>query len=347
MRSTATNLKSMLWMVALFLCCFLPTVDGIANTDSTKATQPVHQLRSAALNHQNHFPLILPIGFLLQAPLEFRQNQSFEFSLQQNYSAIHFFKNSTDREIGLDMEYLHYQFNLGYMINPAWSLQLTYGLSWHWDGFLDPFLIWYHEKYNLPNYGREKRDPNDFYYVIKGPNVSEEVSIQHRKWYSNDPVLSIYHHLMSNEKMRLSLGFNAQFPVWNLNEGINNRSLNMGMSGYFSYRNGSIDLFQSIYLLVPGNADHFIWQEAKTSVSAGTALAWMISEKHNVLAQLNYGQSPFRDTRGNRLDDPPIELIIGYRYNGKLGRYTFSFSEDLLIPAPDFTISLTYELPVN
>jgi hypothetical protein len=347
MRQKATRFNHFIWMPFLIILHLLLPIIGYSQIDSTKTNQPVHQLRNTVLNHQNHFPLLLPIGFLVQSPLEFSKNRNFTFSFQQNYSAIHFFKNSLEREIGLDMEYLHYQFNIGYMHNSDWSFQLTYGLNWHWDGFFDPFLGWYHEKFNLPNYGREKRDENDYFYLVSGLNGAEEIALQQRKWHSNDPVLSVYHHLLSNETMRFSLGLNVQFPLFKISEGINNRALNFGISGFFTYIKGDFDFYQSLSFLIPGDSSHFLWKEANPGIGATTSLTYRLAKRGILLSQLSYGQSPFRNTEGNRLDDPPIELIVGYSYNGKHGRYTFSFSEDILIPGPDFTLSLTYEMPIN
>lgn len=347
MRQKATSFYIAFWMQTFLLILCVVPLTGYTQIDSSKSHQPVHQLRNTVINHQNHFPLLLPIGFLVQSPLEFSKNKSIAFSFQKNYSAVHFFKNSQEREIGLDMEYIHYQFNIAYMYKTDWSLQLTYGLNWHWDGFMDPFLIWYHKKLNLPNYGREKRDSNDFYNLVKGSDELEVMSIYKRKWYSNDPVFSLFHHILSNETMRFSLGLNAQVPLFKISEGINNRALNLGISGFFTYRIGDFDLYQSLNLLFPGNSNHFLWQEAKPGIGATTALSYVLSKRGILLSQLSYGQSPFRTTEGNRLDDPPIEFIVGYRHKGRYGQYTFSFSEDILLPGPDFTISLTYEMLIN
>src|SRR5690606_23075324 len=107
-----------------------------------------------------------------------------------NYSALHFFKNSDEYQIGLDMEILQYQLKTGYNFNAKWSVLFMQAITYKWDGFMDPFLIWYHEELNLPNYGREERGANDYFYSVS--NHESEFSSPQRKWLLNNPVIGIY-----------------------------------------------------------------------------------------------------------------------------------------------------------
>jgi len=347
MMQKATKLKHFACMMWILLLIVSIPEEIHSQTSITTENESFQPLRNSLFHHRNQFPLLLPLGFVAQAPIEVPQNKKSGFTIRQNYTAIHFFKDSPKRKIGFDMEYLRYEFQFGYKLNSHWLMQLSYGATWHWDGFMDPFLIWYHENLNLPNYGRETRDPNDFFYLVEAQEQVSRISIQQRKWYTSDPVFSVYNQLIQEDHMRLSLGFNAQLPLWKLHYGMSNRSLNLAISTYFAYRIGAFDLFQNVKFVLPGDADHFLWKETQSWLEASTALSYSLSGQHHLLSQLNYGQSPFRATDGNRLDDPPIEFIFGYRYHGKFGRYTFGFSEDILLPGPDFTVILAYELPLK
>jgi hypothetical protein len=347
MMQKASNFKDFACVMSILL--LIISIPGVlhAQLDISSEDQSVQPLRNSLFHHRNQFPLIMPVGFVAQSPMELQRNSKLGFSLQQNYTAIHFFKDSMERKIGLDMEYMRYELQLGYRLNSEWQLQLSYGRTWHWDGFMDPFLTWYHEMFNLPNYGRETRDPNDYYFLVEGQSNGDQISINQRKWYSSDPVFSVFSHLITEENMRLSLGMNAQIPLWKGHHGMSNRALNLAFSGYFTYRTGALDLFQNVRFIMPGGSDHFLWKEAKSGFEGNTAFSYSLSKNRHLLAQFNYGQSPFRGTDGNRLDDPPIEFIFGYRYSGKYGLYTLGFSEDFLLPAPDFTIIIGYELPLK
>lgn len=319
---------------------------GISD-DSLQTAGRLSPLRITPLSHQNQFPLISPVGIVNQPSLEYTGSGLLEFSIQQHYSALHFFKNSENLSVGLDMEYLQYQFKAGHQFNSKWSVQYMQAVTWHWKGFMDPFLIWYHEKLNLPNYGREERDADEYYYSVSGLNESDQFSAPPRKWLLNDPVFGLYYSLISTNEIRLTFGMNIQIPVTGTDTGTGNGELNTALSAYLAYRYQKLDIFQNVSVILPGKSPDFFWGKMNNYLMSATGSSYRVSGTSYLITQFQYGTSPYVKLENTLLDNHPIEILVGYRFESRFGRCTVSFAEDLRVPAPDFTISLTYELPLR
>ena len=132
------------------------------------------------LQVKNQFPLFLSVNapYLESASLQ----DSFAASL--SHSSIYLVDNSSEWDIGLDMEISELNLRFRKSINNFIELGVEVPILSFNSGFMDGFLDSYHDTFGFPDYGRSNRPDNDFLYEVKrnGTVVVKGESGQNRNW---------------------------------------------------------------------------------------------------------------------------------------------------------------------
>lgn len=294
------------------------------------------------LPHYNQFPLVIPISNLNQYPIDFPENARFSVRFAQNYTAAHLYQKLGPIDFGIDMEILQYRFDVAYAVNSDFTVMYSQAFTYMWDGFMDPFLNWYHDLLGLKNYGREKRPDNEYELFVYSTETGDSLwDPKSRSFMVNPPVIGAFYQLLTREHQNLLIGVHLQFPTGDAMRGITNRKTDMAFSMMYTHRYRSLDIMQMGQLVAPGKSNSgTIWDSAVMRFEMLSGVQYNHNIKSQYIVQFHYGTPYFSDVRNNVIGDYPLEVVFGYRYRGKFGTYYAAFSEDLSFPSPDFTLSL-------
>ncbi len=299
-------------------------------------------VRFAPIPHHNQFPAIYPFASLNQYSFPIEGGERTSLRVTQNYTALHFYKNSSDFRMGHDLESMQYRVDVAHSLGGRFRGMYSQSATMMWDGFMDPFLNWYHDALKLPNYGRELRPENDFEFYIDDENGENLVSPRNKVWYLNDPVLGLFYILNRNDS-HVALSFHVKLPVGISRRGAGSGGMAGGVKAEYARTFRAFDVFQSGMIVVPGKSNNVFWNEATWHVLMMSGASYRWGEGREALVQFHYGNSPFRKIENHRISHYPVEVVLGYRLSRAYGIWTFGFSEDLQIPSPDFTVSISFQ----
>jgi hypothetical protein len=333
-----TRIREAILPFAIFIFCtatvFAQETSG--NTNRTFYTP---------LPHYNQFPMVIPISNLNQYPLDVPDNARFSVRFAQNYTAAHLYQESVPIDFGMDMEILQYRFDVAYAVNSDFTVMYSQAFTYMWDGFMDPFLNWYHDLLGLPNYGREKRPNNEYEFFLYNTETGDSLwDPRSRSFLVNSPVVGAFYQLLNREHQNLLIGAHFQFPTGDAMRGISSGGTDMAFSMMYTHRYKAVDILQMGQLTVPGNANSgTIWDSLEMHLNILSGVQYNHNDKSQFIVQFHYGTPYYSDVGNNVIGDYPLELVFGYRYTGRFGSYYAAFSEDLLFPSPDFTLSLGFQ----
>ena len=96
--------------------------------------------------------------------INYRSSQG---SIGIHYGSVNINEQSDKWDVLMDMEFtiMTFSFKIGLPLQTEGAISLP--LVYYFDGFMDPFLKWYHNTLGVSNYGREKRPHNDFGYRVR------------------------------------------------------------------------------------------------------------------------------------------------------------------------------------
>lgn len=296
--------------------------------------------------HFNQFPLALPYSNKKQYPVRFRENKRIAFRFMQNYTAMHYHDVTDELLFFSDFEQLQYRLDLAYTFSKRLSIMTSQTISYKWDGFMDPFLNWYHDLLNLPNYGREFRPENEFKFRLEDPQTGKTLwQPKPGEWAISATVFGLFYSLVHEENQQMIISIHAQMPMGDVNSSPVTGSFDISPALMYARRFGDIDVYQSFMVFIPGKNSNGFWGTADVHLKMLSGMQYSHNSHSQWLMQFQYGTPYFNRYEGHILSQYPLELVFGYRFTGKSGRYTIGFSEDLYVPAPDFTIHLSYERP--
>lgn len=284
-----------------------------------------------SLGHQNQYPLYIP--WLTVMPKAVPSSSTVAVRVAQRYTAMHYFAKGGGWEYGQDMEQSQWLADVAFNTRFG-QILVSQGVVFRHGGVLDPFLNAYHEALSLPNYGRETRPENAYEFTMsdgKGWSMSPRGGI----WLPMDPVVTWF------RPGQVDLALSVKVPVYGYEPAVRSGSADIGVevrkttggevwSGTASM--GWIHRMASDSL--PGT---FTGSTPHAGVAVGRRVsAWTWS------AELATHPPLFSGTDFPRLEKATIELVLGATFPTRLGRFTVSFSEDLSITAPDFTIGVAW-----
>lgn len=268
-------------------------------------------------------------------------------SLSVDYSSVFVDQQSDNWNALIDMEMAALSLTAEY--GAAHWLHLTYELPFvsMSKGFLDGFLENYHNFFGLPNYGRENRPKNEFAYDLRN---------QGRQWldgrpgglHPTDSVLSAKIPLIrADASQRFSAGmvYSLKLPTGDYRYGFGSGGFDHGLSlltktdlfPFILYANGGVNLVSA-----PDTLGARV--ETQPVVAGFLGIEYLPANLWSLVIQVNAYTAPIKNTGIPQLDDPSVELGLGFiRDLNSSSTIEFAFCEDLVgRGAPDFNVHLRF-----
>jgi hypothetical protein len=285
-----------------------------------------------SLGHQNQYPLYVPWMTVparrvdSAAPLALR--------MTQRYTAMHYFAKGGGWEYRHDLE--QSQWLLEAAFNTRYGqILISQAAVYRYGGVMDPFLNAYHKALRLPNYGRELRDPNLYEFTLTDGD-GWVMAPRKEVWLPSEPVVTWFHPGV------LNLSFSAKVPLYGKEASVRSGTVDVGVNARHVARLDAdwSAAFAMGYIhrektdRMPGR---HVRGTPHASVAVGrTVGAWLWA------AEVATHPPLFRGMDFPRLEKSTIELVMGARMPTRVGILAITFSEDLSITAPDFTIGVAW-----
>jgi hypothetical protein len=291
------------------------------------------------LQVKNQFPLFLNVNapYLESASLQ----NSFTASL--SHSSIYLVDNSSEWDVGLDMEIT--ELNLRFRKNIKDYIELGVDvpfLSLN-SGFMDGFLDSYHDAFGFPDYGRSNRPKNDFLYEVK-KDGAVVVSGESGRIAMGDIRVTVKKPLTVGDPA-ISIKGEIEFPSGDSKTGCGNGSIDTGIGLLMDNKFGDAwKTYLNLGVVFPNdlkghervNLEHFIY--------GGAAVEAALWKTISLLGQVFIQGSPFPETDIDAVDRTAVLLSLGGRYRVGNSSFELSLTEDPNTSgAPDFTLNFSFK----
>lgn len=320
--------------IVALLCLLVP---AFTITPGARAAEP-----AGPLYQSNRYPLMLMVMTPVpRSPV--LPEKRFRVRLRTDYTSVHIDKASQNFELLTDMEIgavtLEGEARIGERLSLGFSLPFV---SYN-SGFLDGFLEDYHELGNFPEYGRSLRPKNEFACVVKKDGQTWFEPDQHGL-HPADARLDLTYAFPAGERFRSALMASLKLPTGDEDKGFGSGNFDGGLTLLTRFRYRSLAFYLNPGFIVPRDPET---QGAdiryRTMATLFAGLEYVHSPAWSFMAQLNTFTSPLKDTGISTLDDPSVELALGFTRSWGRTKASFSFCEDLSGPAPDFTVHVGVE----
>lgn len=316
--------KAIVFLISFLFCISIPVI--------THAFE-------GPLKVRNQFPLFLPADapYLEQAMTE----SSFVIGL--SHSSIYLVGNSTEWDMGLDMELtelnLRYRRNIRDFIEIGIDLPI---LSFN-SGFMDGFLEGYHDAFGFPDYGRSDRPDNEFLYEVRRDGV---LIIRGEGGHTGfgDMRLTLKKLILKEDPV-ISIRADIELPTGDAKKGYGNGSVDTGIAVMLDKNLGEKNkAYLNLGIAFPGDLKGHETVKLKKFVYGGAGIESEVWEHVSLLAQLFFQTSPYPDTDISEVDRTAVLFSLGGRYTSGNDGFEFSFTEDPnTAGAPDFTVNILYK----
>lgn len=294
------------------------------------------------LYQTNRYPLM----FMVMTPVPrspVLPEGRFQVRLRGDYTSVHIDKTSPGFELLTDMEIGAVTAEGEIRIGERMSLAVSIPLISYNSGFLDGVLEDYHDLGNFPEYGRSLRPKNEFACVVKKDGKTWFEADQHGL-HPADTRLDLTYALPAGERFRSALMASLKIPTGDEDGGFGSGKYDAGLTllTRFSFKRMAIYLNPGvIFPEDPKTQGADIRYRTMATLFAG--IEYVHSPAWSFMAQVNTFTSPLENTGIDTLDDPSVELALGFVKRWGLTRASFSFCEDLSGPAPDFSVHVGVE----
>ncbi len=259
--------------------------------------------------------------------------------LRADYTSVHIDKSSDSYELLTDMEIGAVTPELEVKLGGRASLGLSLPMLSYTGGFLDGPLETYHDLGNFPEYGRSLRPKNEFACVVK-KNGKTWFTAKRHGLHPADMRIDVKYALTGTDRLKSSILASLKLPTGDEHKGFGSGKTDYGMSLLTRMTFGKTSLYLNPGFIIPADPETDgadITYKSMATLFAG--LEYAVSPTFSLMAQVNAFTSPLENTGIDTLDNPSVELALGFtRRWGWNIRSTFSFCEDLSGLAPDFTV---------
>jgi uncharacterized protein DUF3187 len=303
---------------------------------TTRTQNPLYLL---FLNHTPEAPQTLEKGHL-----QFSVETTVTNLLEQGLSSNGFL-------LDLDMELYRTAFNFSYSFHSNFETGIQIPFLSFSGGFLDEFILGYHNTFGFPNGGRDQVPNGRFRYLVsdKGKVL---YSPNQSTFGLSDLNLYLKYRILEEKGKKPALSLRATFkiPTGDRGEGLGsgspdgdiNFALEKSFKRFHSYTN--------VGLLALGSFDPLGQFLNPVAVTFSQAFEINMTHIASVVAQIQ-GNSPlFHGTGISELDQIPLDLNIGFKGTGPRGGswehflWEFAFAEDLIPSGPSVDFSVHFNL---
>jgi len=291
------------------------------------------------LQVRNQFPLFLNVNapYLESASLQ----DSFAASLL--HSSIYLVDNSSEWDIGLDMEITELNFRFSKSINNFIELGVEVPIRSFNSGFVDGFLDSYHDTFGFPDYGRSERPNNDFLYKVKR-NGTAVVSGESGRIAFGDIKLAIKKSLLTGDPS-ISIKGEIEFPSGDSKTGCGNGSIDTGVGLLMDKKIGEAwKTYLNLGVVFPGDLKGHERVHLRDYLYGGAAIEAALWKTVSLLGQIFIQGSPFPETDIDAVDRTAVLLSFGGRYHIGNSSFELSLTEDPNTSgSPDVTLNVTFK----
>jgi hypothetical protein len=285
----------------------------------------------------------LPLFMYLNAPYLETARIENSFSASFSYSSVYMVKESTEWDVGLDMEVAELNLRLKKNVKDFLEVGVDIPIVSFNSGFMDGFLRSYHEAFGFPDYGRSNRPDNDFLYVVSRGGIlivdgrSGRISI-------GDLRLSLKKPILIGDPA-ISIKGDMEFPTGNAKDGYGNGSIDAGIAVLFDKKLGEkVTTYFNIGAVLPGDFEGNGTIELKEYLYGGAGVEACLWKKLSLLGQVLIQGSPYPGTDIALIDRTAVLLSFGGRYLFGKNSLEFSLTEDPSTSgAPDFTMNFSFK----
>ena len=298
---------------------------------------------SGPLYQSNRFPTLL----MVMTPVPHSPDPApgrFHFNLQTDYTSVYINKQSGDYQVLTDME-------IG-VVTPRFSARagknLTFSVSVPFisynGGFLDEILEDYHDAGHFPDYGRSSRPDNEFACVVE-KNGKTWFSPEQGGFHPGDSRVDLEYSLIRHPAFAGSLMYSLKLPTGDADRGFGSGGVDQGLFALTRMTAGNFSLYLSPGVIFPQDPEtRGADISYDTMYTLFTGIEYTRSRAWSFMVQLNTMTSPLENTGIDTLDDPGVELALGFTRRWDNVKASFSFCEDLSGTAPDFTVHAGIEI---
>ncbi len=288
-------------------------------------------------------PNLYPIywGVLTFQPRSPFLSEGFSFSGAYSVNATRGANEETGWQAVMDMEVFYLQTRYTYALNERSFLEARLPIFYAYGGFMDNFLIQYHNFLGLPGGGRESMPRDTFRFRVTG-NGKTIASYTGRGPAPGDLALSFLHQWTLNPQSALTLKAGVELPIGRVSSGYSNDSVDAEMSLHYQRDFRRTSVYSGLGYLLPGDFGNVNPISLKPFWAYTLSGEWFQTPKTHWLIQWNWMSNPFPTTGLKILDKTGAEFIMGYRRVVHNQEWTLGFTEDFLTPqSPDINFVAT------
>lgn len=273
---------------------------------------------------------------------------TWQWTLGSAYANVFERESSETYVQSVDLELWSHHGGIRVGLAKKWELNVALAHHETRRGFLDHFIQEYHGLLNLPNDNREDV-PNNSHSFYLGPQAGPALIDQATPVSGfSDPVFTLKRALWQGQTWQTSANFMWKSPwgseTWTSDKSDFGASLLVRRSGRRYHLHG-----QASWLRL-GTASGWETIQRKQFPFVSMALERSQGRRSALVAQLDWGRSPFEQTGLEVLEDNVVNLTLGWRFGwGRNGEGQLTFSEDVTGdgPAVDFSLNLQFARKFN
>ena len=268
----------------------------------------------------------------------------FRYGLEFDYSNIFYLSSSKEWRTNVDMELA--QFTLDIRMGTAVS-NMEVGVRQPFfhagGGFMDDFILDYHEALGLHDYPDQRAAPRGRYlYEIEHNGLLWNVPDPYRFSYG-DTTVWIKKELYKGEIVLTSLKLLAQAPTASTTTGFGNGAWEKSAVFMFDISGDTIDTTVNAGITDPGYIDRGERLDINNFLFAHAAFTYGFTKRLSVIVQWSTVSSPYTADLTPRFKKRWSALTFGLRYfTVSKKEITIGLLEDLSETGPDFTVHISY-----
>ena len=297
---------------------------------------------------RNQHPAQLTVMHLNPADARVQPAGQTTFRADAAYTSLFLFGATPDSSWFMDGELLRASLGASVGLGAGLELGVELPLAHTSGGFLDSFIIDYHDAFGFPDQDRST-SPRDQFLVeasqggqrVWGMDESGaellDVPMQ-LTWQVREP---------GQERLGLALRTGLELPTGDQDRGYGNGEVDVAFGGVVDYRQCGVGYALNVQHTIAGTprGARSLGLEFQDVTSAALSVELPLSEKVHALIQTEWESSTLRDLGPNIAAHEQLLLWVGARWTPTPDwSFEFAFGEDLLETAsPDFTAWLGAE----
>lgn len=275
---------------------------------------------------------------------------TWELRVDSSYSNIFETGVSATNWMLSDMELWRISANASYVVDEDMELSIEVPFIHRWGGFLDPFIQYFHNLFDLPNGGRNLVDDNQFLYrFYEGNNLIYDMGSH--KIFLSDINLRFRHNPLHEGRYNpaTALFFDLKLPTGMKSRGMGGGNIDYGFGVALEKSYKRLHGYLDAAYYISGRDDALAEYMHQSFLSYVAAVEFTLLPTWSIIAQIN-GQTPLlKGTWMGQWDGVPLDLVIGFRgeekdvFSSNDLIWQFGFSEDVTSggPSVDFTVLLS------